>query len=277
MFAMCQLRKFFFIIILHALQECEATQTNDLILSLIERLGIRKCVVVVNGLFSKPIFFAKDFKYFARKKIHTSFVDSSRIVEDVFSNVESYDRRTLVVFQTMEFVYFLETRSTRPVRSFNLTFRLEEAEKWKWEPCIFQFRHWGTDGLSLCKWLAFDNASRFLTQRIRRNAPLPFDTDFLIAVPSAISDHYEINEIYNLVDWSMILNFGNWTNTSTSFSPLETYQRRKNFWGIPVEYGHYLEDEYRVRTFGAVGREVLKEEPVQKPDSNCASPSTFKL
>lgn len=105
----------------------------------------------------------------------------------------------------------------------------------------------GLDGISLCKWLAFDNTSRYLSHKLK-TVSIPFDTDFLIAVPTVDSDDLEINEIYNLLNRSVVLNFGHWTETFAEFTPLEIYQRRKDLAKTPIECFEYPED-FKVRIF----------------------------
>lgn len=96
------------LILVLVLQKSAARPTHEVTFSVIERLRIGKCIFVVDGLFPNPIAFSKDFKNLV-KKVQTRFVDSSRIVEEVFTNVEKLDHRTLVVFQTMRFVTSLKT------------------------------------------------------------------------------------------------------------------------------------------------------------------------
>lgn len=115
----------------------------------------------------------------------------------------------------------------------------------------------GLDGISLCKWLAFDNTTGYLIRELRE-LPIPFNSDFLIAVPSANSG-YEISEMYHLLSRSIVLNFGNWTNASVNFSPLTIYQRRKDFGEIPVPYTLFTEDYLKVSATSALRGKELQE------------------
>lgn len=109
----------FFTIITLSVGACEINYTNDVIFSVIERLKIQKCILVSDDLLSDPRKFADNLKYFSRERIYTSVVDSKRIIPDIFSKVESFDPRTLVVFQTKAFVKLLRS-SDRPVSTFFL-------------------------------------------------------------------------------------------------------------------------------------------------------------